>query len=58
MQSQEGQGTLDEREASQRWGGFTRIKSGCGFSKGARTGNLLTLKTTIQMIKMIGMRAG
>lgn len=40
MQSQEGQGALDEREASQRWGELTRIKSGCRFSKDAQTGNL------------------
>lgn len=54
MQSQEGQGTLDKCEASQRWGELTRIKSGCGFSKDSQTGESLGPKMTIQMIQMIG----
>lgn len=58
MQSQEGQGTLDESEASQRWGELTRIKSGCGFSKDAPNGKSFDPKMTIQMIKMIGVRGG
>lgn len=58
MQSQEGQGTLEEREASQRRGVFTPIKSGCGFSKEAQTGNLLTPKMRIQMMELIGLHVG
>lgn len=53
MQSQEGQGTLDECEASQRWGEFTRIKTGCEFSKEAQTGNLLTLKWLFRWLKWL-----
>lgn len=48
MQSQEGQGTLDECEASQRWGELTRIKSGCGFSKDAQMGKSFDPKMSIQ----------
>lgn len=54
MQSQEGQGTLDKCEASQRWGEFTRIKSGCGFFKRSSSGESFAPKMSIQMIKMIG----
>lgn len=57
MQSQEGQGTLDECEASQRWGELTRIESGCGFSKDSKTGGSLDPKMTIQMIEMIDVHA-
>lgn len=53
MQSQEGQGTLDKCEASQRWGEFTRIKSGCGFKRSS-DGKSFDPKMTIQMIKVIG----
>lgn len=57
MQSQEGQGTLDKCEASQRWGEFTRIKSGCGFKRSS-DGKSFDPKTTIQMIKVIGVHVG
>lgn len=59
MQSQEGQGTLDACEASQRWGEFTRGESGCRFRKKTlKREKSFDPKMTIQTIKVIGVCAG